>query len=130
MKQMTDKKFGALGEKLARKHLRQQGYKILDKNYKTKSGELDIIARKKDTIVFAEVKTRPAHSAVSGMNAVDRRKQQHILRTAALYLQDKDVGLQPRFDVIEIELDRTTGKLLSVNHIKAAFQQTEAYARF
>ena len=127
---MDNKEFGAIGEKCALRYLKKQGYKILDKNYKSKLGEIDIVARSGDTIVFAEVKTRPSHAVVAGMYAVDRRKQFHILRAAALYLQAHRIGLQPRFDVIEVELDRASGELLSVNHIEAAFAQTENYARF
>ena len=127
---MNNKQFGALGEKLAADYLKKQHYKILTKNYKTKLGEIDIIARCGDTIVFAEVKTRPANAAVAGMYAVNRQKQFHIMRTAAMYMAQEKCALQPRFDVIEIELDRSTGKLISVNHIKAAFSQTESYARF
>ena len=69
-KSLTNAEFGALGEKLAVKYLKQHGYKILEKNYKTLLGELDIVARIGETIVFAEVKTRPAHAAVAGMYAV------------------------------------------------------------
>ncbi len=130
MKPMTNKEFGALGEKFAAKHLKQQRYKILVKNYKNKLGEIDIVARDGGEIVFIEVKTRSAAPYLSGMYSVDKRKQFHILRTAAKYLKDHPTDLQPRFDVIEIEVDRSTGKLIGVNHIKAAFQQTEDYARF
>lgn len=130
MKSLTNQQFGALGEKHAAEYLKQKGYKILKKNYKNKLGEIDIIARKRDTIAFVEVKTRSADPFLSGMYAVDRRKQFHILRTAARYLDETKAKLQPRFDVIEVELDRASGKLISVNHLKAAFSQTETYARF
>ena len=127
---LTNQAFGALGEKFAAKYLRQQGYKILNRNYKNRLGEIDIIARDGGEIVFIEVKTRSAAPYLSGMYAVDSRKQFHILRTAAAYLRAQAASLQPRFDVIEVEIDRDTGKLVSINHIKNAFGQTEAYARF
>lgn len=129
-KQLTNKQFGSLGEKLAADYLKKQHYKILEKNYKCKLGEIDLIARTGDTIVFAEVKTRSAAPFLSGQYAVDKRKQFHIMRTAAYYLDEKKSSLQPRFDVIEVEVDRAAGRLVSVNHIKAAFSQTEPYARF
>ena len=129
-KQLSNKEFGALGEKLAAGHLKHNGYKILNKNYKTTVGEIDIIAAKGGIIAFVEVKTRSEDPFLSGMYAVDRRKQFHIIRTAAGYLEKKKIKLQPRFDVIEVEIDRAAQKLLSVNHIKAAFSQTEPYARF
>lgn len=127
---ITNKEFGALGEKLAVKYLKQQGYKILEKNYKTKVGEIDIIARDGKEVVFIEVKTRDSDPYLSGMYAVDQRKQFHIMRTAAFYLDAERCTLQPRFDIVEVEIDRSSGKLKSVNHIKNAFWQTEDYARF
>lgn len=129
-KNFTNAEFGALGEKLAAKHLKQHGCKILEKNYKNKLGEIDIIARDGGEVVFVEVKTRSADPFLSGKYSVDARKQQHILRTASRYLDETKSKLQPRFDVIEVEIDRPSGKLVSVNHIKAAYMQTETYARF
>ncbi len=129
-KSFSNQKFGALGEKLAADYLKKSKYKILEKNYKTKLGEIDIIAQKDDTIVFVEVKSRSADPFLRGQYAVDKRKQFHIMRTAAYYLDKKKSPLQPRFDIIEVEIDRDEGKLVSINHLKAAFSQTESYARF
>lgn len=129
MMKRSNQQIGALGEKFAAEYLKKQGYKILCKNYKCKVGELDLIARDGDEIVFAEVKTRPADPYVRGMYAVDQRKQQHILRTAAFYLAENRSVLQPRMDVIEVELDRD-GRLADIRHIKAAFIQNEPYARY
>lgn len=130
MQNVTNKRFGALGEKHAAEYLKKRGYKILDKNYKNKLGEIDLIVRIGGTVAFIEVKTRSAGAYLSGQYAVDKRKQFHIMRTAARWLDDTKSPLQPRFDVIEIEMDRQSGKPVSVNHIKAAFAQTESYARF
>ena len=130
MKPFSNQAFGALGEKLAAKHLKQQHYKILYKNYKNKLGEIDIIARDGNEIVFVEVKTRSASPYLSGQYAVDQRKQFHIMRTAAYFLDTKNIKLQPRFDVLEMEIDRATGQLIKANHYKAAFSQAEDYARF
>ncbi len=127
---ISNKKFGSLGEAAAADYLKQHRYKILEKNYKNKLGEIDIIARAGNTVVFVEVKTRSADPYLSGKYAVDQRKQFHIFRTAANYLEQKQCRLQPRFDIIEVELDRTTGKTLGINHIKAAFSQSESYSRF
>ena len=119
-----------MGEKYAAKFLKQQGYKILEKNYRNKLGEIDLIARDGGEIVFVEVKARSADPYLSGQYAVDRKKQFHILRTAARYLDEKRTELQPRFDVVEVEIDRSTGKLVKIGHFRAAFTQTESYARF
>ncbi len=126
----SNRTFGALGEKYAAGYLKEKHYKILKKNYKTALGEIDIIARDGEELVFIEVKTRTASPYLSGVYAVDKRKQFHILRTAALYRSIKKSKLQPRFDVIELEIDRTSGELRKVNHIVNAFSQTEDYARF
>ena len=125
----TNKERGALGEKYAEKYLKKQHYKILKMNYKCKAGEIDIIARDGEEVAFIEVKTRPADPYVRGMYAVDRKKQQHILRTASCYLAETACRLQPRMDVLEVELDEKN-RLVRVNHIKAAFIQTEDYARY
>lgn len=130
MKPFSNQAFGALGEKLAAAYLKQQHYKILKKNYKNKLGEIDIIARDGEEIVFVEVKTRSMSPYLGGQYAVDQRKQFHIMRTAAYFLDTKKIQLQPRFDVLETEVDRLTGKLIHVEHYKAAFTQTEDYARF
>ena len=130
MKSFTNKEFGALGEKLAAGYLKKNGYKILCKNYKNKLGEIDIIARDGGEIVFIEVKTRSADPYLSGVYSVDRRKQFHIMRTASLYMSEKKLSLQPRFDIIEVEINRSTGELVKVGHIKCAFMQTESYSRF
>ena len=130
MKELTNRGFGELGEKLAVKYLRKKRYKILEKNYRNLFGEVDIIARDEDDIVFAEVKTRSASPFLSGEYAVDRRKREHIMRVAAQYLKDNRCDLQPRFDIIAVELDRATGKLVAVKHYESAFIQSGGYAKY
>lgn len=129
-KDFTNKEFGALGEQFAARYLKKQHYKILSKNYKNKLGEIDLISRDGEEIVFIEVKTRSEKPFLSGMYSVDQKKQFHIMRTASWYLEEKAISLQPRFDVIEVEVNRETGKLVSINHLKNAFTQTQPYARF
>ena len=126
----TNKEFGAFGETTAADYLKKRKYKILDKNYKYKLGEIDIIALDGEEIAFIEVKTRSADPYLSGMYAVDSKKQFHIMRAASRYMSENKCRLQPRFDVIEVELDRSNGKLKKINHFKNAFSQTEDYARF
>ena len=126
----TNKEFGALGERLAAEYLKERKYKILEKNYKCKLGEIDIIARDGGEIAFIEVKTRSADPYLSGMYSVDRRKQFHIMRTASWYTEHKKLKLQPRFDVIEVEIKRSSGELVKIDHYKNAFSQTGDYARF
>ena len=129
MKPLSNKQFGSLGERFAAGYLKKIGYKILEKNYKNKLGEIDIIAKDRGELVFVEVKTRSADPYLSGVYSVDRQKQFHIMRTAEIYRQEYPL-LQPRFDIIELEIDRSTGRLTDINHIKNAFWQKEDYARF
>ncbi|WP_316608137.1 YraN family protein [uncultured Ruminococcus sp.] len=129
MKPLSNQEFGALGERFAAGYLRKIGYKILEKNYKTDLGEIDLIAEDRGELVFVEVKTRTPDPYLSGSYAVDRKKQYHIMRSAVTYMQ-RCPGLQPRFDIIELELDRSSGRLTDINHIKNAFWQNEDYARF
>ena len=130
MKPLSDKQLGALGEKLAAKHLKKLGYKILTTNYKCKLGEIDIIAREGGEIVFVEVKTRGPEPYVLGRYSVDKRKQEHIFRVATYYISSAGCELQPRFDVIDVELDRSTGRAVKLEHIPNAFTQSGPYSRY
>lgn len=113
-------KAGALGEVIASRRLRDDGYDILSANYHTRFGEIDLIASDGEYLVFVEVKTRRAGSLVRPCEAVDSSKQSKIIRTAALYLSSHPTALQPRFDVIEVWLKNGT-QAQKVNHIKNAF---------
>jgi len=96
-------KIGREGEKLARKFLSNKGLKIIGHNYRTRWGELDIVARAGNTLVFVEVKTRSGERFGGPLAAVTQQKQQRIRRMAKTYLAEK--GLQDipaRFDVIGI----------------------------
>lgn len=113
------KKFlGRVGEKKAVEYLKEQGYKILDKNYKTRVGEIDIVAKIEDEIVFVEVKTRSSDRFGSPSLAVNYEKQRKYFSVATSYLI-KNFGTEDkncRFDVVEIE----DGK---INHIINAFSR-------
>ena len=100
---MNRRSIGAQGEADAKAFLLQKGAKILDANYRRPTGEIDIIARHRRTILFVEVKRRSSLRFGRPAEAVDRAKQAHILRTAQLYLQENRLTDAPvRFDVIEI----------------------------
>ena len=91
---------GAAGEVLAARFLRNRGYDILTANYRTRLGEIDIIAADKQYIAFVEVKTRNDAAIYAPREAVTKEKQRRILRTAARFLQQHPTPLQPRFDVV------------------------------
>ena len=83
----SNQRFGALGEKLAARYLKEQGYKILKKNYKNKLGEIDIIAVDKIEIVFVEVKTRTSDEHYDPLKAITRAKRRHMVASANGYLK-------------------------------------------
>jgi len=96
---------GDSGEDLAAGFLKKQGYKIIDRNYRTPLGEIDLIARHKGTLVFIEVKTRRSSRFGSPQEAVHPAKQERLRTLAEYYLSHKGLGeLNIRFDVVAILL--------------------------
>lgn len=111
---------GKAGEDLAADYLTGKGYAILHRNYRCRSGEIDIIARHDATLVFIEVKTRRTNRFGSPAEAVTRRKQQQVSRVAEEYLmREKLFGTSARFDVLSILTD---GKNPHITHIPDAFE--------
>lgn len=113
-------KIGTFGEDLVVKHLKKNKFKIVDRNYTSRFGEIDIIAKNKEFLAFVEVKTRKENSLVSGIYAVDSAKQQKIILTAQDYISKNETYLQPRFDVAEV-ICAQNGKKAQINYIKNAF---------
>ncbi len=109
---------GNIGENIATKYLEDLGYNIVERNFRCKLGEIDIIAQEKDEIVFVEVKTRKILSYGDPADSVNEPKQKHIYKAAEYYLAIKDKLDQfTRIDVIEVYLDNIGHK---INHIKKA----------
>ena len=118
MNKLGNKETGAIGEHKASLYLKNHGYKILERNFRAKTGEIDIIAQKDGVIAFVEVKTRGRNAVILGREAVTPSKQRKIIKTALYYLSANNVTfLQPRFDVIEI----TVKERVKVVHIENAF---------
>lgn len=114
---------GAWGEALAAEYLRKKKYKILASGYRSRFGEIDLIAHDKKFLVFVEVKLRKSASFAKALEYVDRRKQERIKTTASLYISENPTKLQPRFDVIEIYAPEGTLSLKpEINHWEDAFQ--------
>lgn len=112
---------GKIGEDIATKYLQKIGYQIIQRNFECKQGEIDIVAKYKNEIVFIEVKTRS--SALYGLpkDAVDRTKKKHIYRSAEFYIYVRHLENRPvRIDVIEIY--KKQGKF-KVHHIKNAITE-------
>ena len=97
---------GQLGEDAVCAELIKRGHRIIERNYRKAFGEIDIISQTGGFIVFTEVKARKLGSMVSGLEAVDRRKQRKIVLTADAYLTEHDFGLQPRYDIAEVAVTR------------------------
>lgn len=115
---MNNKTTGNLGERLAKEYLIKNDYIILEINFTTKIGEIDIIAKRDDIVIFIEVKTRKSLKYGRPYEAVDYRKTQKIIKVAQNYIVYKArEDTQYRFDVIEVLLNEK----IEINHIKDAF---------
>jgi putative endonuclease len=115
MSKFFNKITGLKGEKLAIKYLKNNNYKIIDTNYTTKIGEVDIIAKKDTQTVFVEVKTRSTKKFGNPSEAVTKHKQNKIRQVSTQYLKaNKQLNDSCRCDVIEV----LNG---DINHIKNAF---------
>ena len=93
---------GAWGEALAAEYLRKKHYSVEALRYYSRFGEIDLIAKNRKYLVFAEVKLRKNAAFAPAREYVNRRKQDRIRVTASIYLSQHPTELQPRFDVIEI----------------------------
>jgi len=113
-------RFGKAGESVAARYLRKHGYRILEQNYRTRMGEIDIVARDGDTIVFVEVKARKNSRFGSPKWAVTSRKQKTISMVALQYLKATDQSqCRARFDVVAI---RSESGSPEIELIKNAFE--------
>lgn len=115
---------GQRGEQLACEHLSRLGYEILERNYRTRWGELDIIARTDDALVFCEVKTRRLPcSGGHPLEAVDTTKRNRVRKMAARWLVEgrpRPYAAELRFDVIGVTVDEASA-LVGLEHVEAAF---------
>ncbi len=109
-----NKRLGKRGERLACRYLRKGGYKILERNYKNPFGEIDIIAKREDTVAFIEVKTRLSENYGAPSEAVDKTRRFRYIKGAQYYFYNREIDCTVRFDIIEI----LRGEL---NHIENAF---------
>ena len=120
---MDRKSLGTWGEEQAARYLRLRGYSILERNYSCRDGEIDIVAKKGNFIVFVEVKLRKNADFAEAREFVTHAKQRRILATAQLYLAGHDWDLQPRFDVMEVYApDGERSRKVRIKHIKDAFK--------
>jgi len=122
---------GVAGEVLAARFLRDKGYRIMSSNYRSRFGEIDIIAQDGQYIVFVEVKARSENSFYMPREAVTEDKQEKILKTAALYIRAYPSNLQPRFDVVEVWVtDKDPMVPLQIDHLISAYEAGDLHAAF
>lgn len=109
---------GKRGELLANDYLKKNGYKIIEMNYRNQIGEIDIISYKDNILNFVEVKTRTSFKYGYAFEAVNRKKQNKIIKTSMVYIKWKNIkNIQFRYDIIEVYLMGN----IKINHIKNAF---------
>lgn len=114
---------GAWGEAIAAEYLRQKRYTIVSSGYRCRFGEIDLIAKNKRFLVFAEVKLRKNADFACAREFVDHNKQDRLRTTASIYLAQYPTDLQPRFDVIEIYAPEGINTINpKINHLEDAFQ--------
>ena len=122
-KLLPRRSLGSRGERLAARHLRRLGYKVVVRGQRGELGEIDLVAVEGQTLVFVEVKTRVAHEAGHPAEAVDERKQRQLTRLAASYLKHHGLlDFPARFDVIAITWSPTARP--RIEHFQSAFEAT------
>ncbi|MFK5969447.1 MAG: YraN family protein [Candidatus Marithrix sp.] len=113
-------KLGQWAEEIAHIYLCKQGLQPVERNYRCKIGEIDLIMLDEKTLVFIEVRYRKSQRYGGSLASIDTRKQQRILTTATIYLQSKQLDQQCRFDAVLID-----GSIenLELNWIRDAFRE-------
>ena len=118
---MTQKELGDYGEDMAADYLQGRGYYVIERNFKNKLGEVDIIAKDKGTLCFIEVKTRESEEFGSPFEYVTPAKQKQIAKMAISYFQLKDLDdVRARFDVVAVTLDKDSSQQIKL--MKNAFE--------
>lgn len=117
---------GELGERAARKHLQRLGLKFLTANFRSDRGEIDLVFRDGDCLVFVEVKTRSSEDWVRPAAAVNARKRRLLSQTALDYLRRlKNPQVKIRFDVVEVLL--ADGAVREIRHLPGTFSLVTPY---
>jgi putative endonuclease len=120
---------GETGESAARKHLRKRGLKFLTANFRSKRGEIDLIFRDADCLVFVEVKTRSSEDWKRPAAAVNARKRKLLSQTALDYLRlIKNPQVKIRFDIVEVLLE--AGVVREIRHLPNTFEMTRPHRYF
>ena len=117
-----NKDIGSFGEALARDNLISKGYKILNMNFRNKFGEIDIICKKNNLLIFCEIKSRYSNSFGSPIESITCYKQKQIIKLSELYLISKKYyNFNVRYDIIEVIFNTITSSHI-INHVQDAFR--------
>ena len=122
MNTMTQNTFSRIGEELAAKYLLGKGYELLCKNFRIKNGEIDLIMRTHELLVFIEVKTRRYHSIDAALQNITYTKRRHISTAAQEYINRNPeyAKLQTRFDIV-LAFYQDSSNTFSIKHFPDAF---------
>ncbi len=113
------KKLGAWGEEVAAHQLEADGFQIVARNWRCRSGEIDLIAQKGELVAFVEVKTRKGRNMGAPEEALTLRKSKKLIQLAQVYVAENELDVDWRIDLVAVELDKS-GKLLRCEHIPNA----------
>lgn len=118
---MKKQESGKLGEQLACSALKKKGYRIIETNYRCRYGEIDIVARQKECLVFIEVRTKTGNAFGSPEESMTAQKKQRLVSTAMDYLNShRDLPENWRIDFVAVELDPHTNKATRIEIIEDA----------
>lgn len=119
-------RYGQLGERAAKRQLRRQGLKFLTANFRTPRGEIDLVFRDRDCLVFVEVKTRSSEEWVRPAAAVDAERRRRLTRAGLDYLHLlRNPAVKVRFDIVEVLLE--DGRVRQIRHLPNSFAMERPY---
>ncbi len=119
-------RYGELGECAAKKHLKRAGLKFLTANFRTERGEIDLVMRDRDCLVFIEVKTRSSEEWSRPAAAVDKERRQRLTRAGLDYLRLlRNPKVKVRFDIVEVLLQ--DGRVSEIRHLPNSFAMERPY---
>jgi putative endonuclease len=122
----THLRYGELGERAARRQLQRQGLKFLTANFRSSRGEIDLVCRDSDCLVFVEVKTRSSEEWMRPAAAVNAERRRRLTRAALDYLhQLRNPPVKVRFDIVEVLLE--DGAVREVRHLPNSFAMERPY---
>jgi putative endonuclease len=117
---------GELGERVAKKHLKKQGLKFLTANFRTERGEIDLVMRDRDCLVFVEVKTRSSEEWTRPAAAVNAERRRRLTRAGLDYLHLlKNPPIKVRFDIVEVLLEDSAVR--EIRHLPNTFEMQKPY---